>query len=197
MQFANQSNTPNTLAEKIEDAMGFRSKVQSVSLGIKLGVLTAVLMALYFFIFKMFSFDNYVFIHLSKFFVIGAIMFLGFVLFKPRKQQPSFYQGVKLAGVITFAAAISFLSLQLLFVLIGSPAYLEPEMYGQAIGGGADIDMTISFMMFISFLEILIYGMISGIGNILYFTRPLKTSAMSSNENELDQNKFNQSHTAV
>ncbi len=193
-QYPNKSNVPETLAEKIEDAMGFRSKVQYISLGIKLGVLTAVLTALYFFIFKMVTFDNYIFIHLSKFFVIGAIMFLGFILFKPRKKHPSFYQGVRLAGTITVSAAISFLLLQVFLTVVGGPAYLEPELFGQAIAEGADRTMIAYVMFLISFIEVVIYGMIAGIASILYFTRPLKTSKKSYNENEVEENNFVHSH---
>ncbi|MEZ4883150.1 MAG: hypothetical protein R3E32_00345 [Chitinophagales bacterium] len=189
-QQINKTNVPNTLAEKIEDAMGFRSKVQSISLGIKLGVLTAALTALYFFFFKMVSFDNYVLVHLSKFFIIGGIMAIGFILFKPRKEQPSFAQGVRLAGTITLAAAVSFLLLQVFLALIGSPAYFEPEMSGRAMVEGADNSMVAYMMFVISLLEVVIYGMIAGIASILYFTSPLKTSKRSSNVNETQESSY-------
>ena len=192
MKYTNQSRKPETLAERIEDAMGFRSKVQSISLGIKLGILTAVLTAFYFFLFSTVSFDNYILVHLSKFFVIAAIMFTGFILFKPRRNQPTFAQGARLAGTITVVAAISFLALQSLFAVMGSPAYLEPELYGKALSEGVDSG-TISYSMaFISFIEVVIYGLISSIACLLYFTRPLKTSKRSSNRNESEEERYEQ-----
>lgn len=175
---------PNSIAESIEDAMGFRSKTKSISLGIKLGILTAVLTALYFFIFKMVSFDSYILVYISKFFVVGGIMTLGFLLFKPTNQRPTFMQGLRLSGTITVSAAISFLLLQAFMALIGSPAYFEPELYQKVANEGTSMSI-IGYMIFlISFIEVVIYGMIAGIANILYFTRPLKTSKRSFNRNE-------------
>lgn len=154
----------NTLAEKIEYILGMEQKAKAIPTGIKMGALTAALMTLYFIIFTGLSFKYFLLAHLAKLFVIGMVMFTGFYLFRHVNHRMTFLQGLKLATTNSLIAAFSLMMMEILLSSFGSTLQLQPQMYAQ-------LEVSPILLSFVSFIEVMAFGMISGIACILFFTK--------------------------
>ncbi len=89
-----QPNKNNT-TEKTESILGMDGNPKAIPTGIKMGLITALLIGVYFIIFTGLTFKYFLLAHLARLFVIGLIMFIGFYLFRHTNSRMTFFQGLK------------------------------------------------------------------------------------------------------